>query len=220
MPARTAAGRLGHAAITAAKSGSVGLAGGVGGPKPPPLLPDLLPPESETRVFPAESRRCSSPSGGTFEFHPCFAGLSASRKTRLAASVFGPLATPLLPAQRKRPPATGGRVPYEQRVQAGVRGDSCREAGPSYGPVTFVTAASNCCFHSSALGVFRSAEFNAGMTAWPGCAGMSAVAANGFGSIVRPIAVIADAGSSATHAFDFDLVRKSAASCGVWNTRR
>lgn len=97
---------------------------------------------------------------------------------------------------------------------------SCRGTGGPYGPVTVVTDASNCCLHRSACEVFRLAEFNSRGTACPGWAGMSAVPSNGLGSIVNPIAMIADAGSSATHAFDFDLVRKSAASCGVWNTRR
>ena len=68
IPARIAGGRSGHAATTAANSGSVGfggVAGGVGGPKPASLLPDLLPPDLPTPAFPEGNRDCSSPSGGT-----------------------------------------------------------------------------------------------------------------------------------------------------------
>ena len=60
-PARIAGGRSGHAATIAANSGSVGLTGGVAGPKPAPMLPDLLPSDSETGVFPAGFAGCSSP---------------------------------------------------------------------------------------------------------------------------------------------------------------
>lgn len=61
MPARTAGGRSGHAATTAASSGAVGLAEGIRGAKPAPMLPDLLPPDLGIDVFPAENRGCSNP---------------------------------------------------------------------------------------------------------------------------------------------------------------
>ncbi len=73
MPARIAGGRVAHAATTAAKSGSVGVGrvegvaggtGGVGIPETAPMLPDLLPPDLETLVFPEGNRECSDPSGG------------------------------------------------------------------------------------------------------------------------------------------------------------
>jgi len=60
MPARTAGGRSGHAATTAASSGAVGLAEGIRGAKPAPMLPYLLPPDLGIDVFPAENRGCSS----------------------------------------------------------------------------------------------------------------------------------------------------------------
>lgn len=81
-PARIAGGRSDHTATTAANSGSVGVAGvgavadagGVGEPKPPPLLPDLLPPDSETGVFPAGFAGSSSP------VSPIGFGSAASRR--------------------------------------------------------------------------------------------------------------------------------------------
>jgi hypothetical protein len=73
-PARIASGRVDHAATTADSSGSVGgdgrlagavgVAGGVREPERPRVLPDLLPPDSDTPAFPEENRKCSSPSGG------------------------------------------------------------------------------------------------------------------------------------------------------------
>lgn len=60
MPVRTASGNAAQPETTTANSGSVGIAGVVR-PRSPPMLPDLLPPESETGVFPAEFNDCSSP---------------------------------------------------------------------------------------------------------------------------------------------------------------
>ncbi len=69
MPARSAGASVGHAATTAARSGSLGgvgagglgAAGPAGGQETDGVLPDLLPPESETGVFPAGFAGCSSP---------------------------------------------------------------------------------------------------------------------------------------------------------------
>ncbi len=63
MPARTNEGRSGHAATTAARSGSVGFTTPAEAPNGASLLPDLLPPESEAGVFPAGSRDSSNPHG-------------------------------------------------------------------------------------------------------------------------------------------------------------
>lgn len=64
MPARAAAGRLDQTATIAANSGSVGVAGvpdGIDMPELDRLLPELLPPESEIRVFSAGFAECSHP---------------------------------------------------------------------------------------------------------------------------------------------------------------
>ena len=60
MPARTNEGRPGQAATMAANSGSVG---SVVGSEPAPLLPDLLPLESETFGFAEGFRNSSDPIG-------------------------------------------------------------------------------------------------------------------------------------------------------------
>jgi len=57
MPALTAGGRAAHASTTAARAGSMGIAG----PIPDPLLPDLLPPTSEIVVSYLETRDVSGP---------------------------------------------------------------------------------------------------------------------------------------------------------------
>ncbi len=63
-PARIAGGRSGHAATTADRSGSAGVAGVGEPPQPASMLPDLLPPKGEDCDFSAES-------GGVFG--PCIA---------------------------------------------------------------------------------------------------------------------------------------------------
>jgi hypothetical protein len=65
IPARTAWGRSAHAATTADRSGSAGVAGVAGVPEPARMLPDLLPPESETCEIPRESGGSSVPSAPT-----------------------------------------------------------------------------------------------------------------------------------------------------------
>jgi hypothetical protein len=75
-PTRIAGGRFGHAATTAANSGSAGAAGvgagvaggvvgGVDAPEPARMLPDLLPPESGTARFPEGTGDSSNPIGVT-----------------------------------------------------------------------------------------------------------------------------------------------------------
>lgn len=63
MPARTAFGRSGHDATPTANSESLGFVSPDESPLGARELPDLLPPESEPRAFPADNRNGSSTFG-------------------------------------------------------------------------------------------------------------------------------------------------------------